>query len=60
MVSKYLRELFMHELNHFWSSRVPGLAPTAGYPGDAARFFEAIRAVAAGLGIAEESIWRRR
>lgn len=60
MVSKYLRELFMHEFNHFWRTHVPGLKATAGYPGDAPRFLEAIRTAAAGLGIREEAIWRRR
>jgi ribonuclease HII len=60
MVSKYLRELFMGEFNRFWQQHVPGLAPTAGYPGDAARFLDAIRAAAATLEISEEAIWRRR
>jgi ribonuclease HII len=60
MVSKYLRELFMHEFNRFWRSQVPGLKPTAGYPGDAPRFLDAIRPAAAALGVGEESIWRRR
>src|SRR5262249_33086917 len=43
MVSKYLREMLMGEFNRFWQGHVPGLKPTAGYPGDALRFFEAIR-----------------
>lgn len=60
MLSKYLRELFMAELNAFWRSHLPGLEPTAGYPGDAPRFLEAIRPVAASLGIPEASIWRSR
>jgi len=58
MVSKYLRELFMGELNAFWQARVPGLAPTAGYPGDAPRYLEAIRPAADALGLTRESIWR--
>ncbi len=38
MASKYLRELAMRAMNDFWCRRVPGLRPTAGYPGDARRF----------------------
>lgn len=36
--SKYLRELFMHHFNAFWTARLPGLKPTAGYAADANRF----------------------
>jgi hypothetical protein len=60
MVSKYLRELLMGEFNQFWLTHVPGLKPTAGYPGDAARFWEAIRPAARRLGIPEASLWRQR
>jgi ribonuclease HII len=60
MVSKYLRELFMSEFNRFWQQHVPGLAATAGYPGDAPRFLEAIRSAAASLQIPEAAIWRQR
>jgi hypothetical protein len=60
MVSKYLREVLMLEFNHFWQNHVPGLKPTAGYPSDAARFFEAIRPLLPGLGLAEGTIWRRK
>jgi ribonuclease HII len=60
MTAKYVRELLMGELNRFWQQQVPGLRPTAGYPGDAGRFFEAIRPAAQRLGIAEEAIWRRK
>ena len=38
MTAKYLRELSMRAFNEFWCARVPGLRPTAGYPGDAPRF----------------------
>jgi hypothetical protein len=58
MASKYLRELLMLEFNRFWQDQVPGLKATAGYPGDAARFFETIRPTAARLGIAENTLWR--
>jgi ribonuclease HII len=60
MVSKYVREVLMGEFNGFWQRQVPGLKPTAGYPGDARRFYEAIRPAAERLGIPEEALWRRR
>jgi ribonuclease HII len=60
MVSKYLRERLMEEFNRFWLERTPGLKPTAGYPGDARRFFDAIRPAAEQLGIAEAALWRRK
>ncbi len=60
MVSKYLRELLMLEFNHFWQQHVPGLKPTAGYPGDSARFFDAIRPAMQDLGIPEPTVWRQR
>lgn len=60
MVSKYVRELLMREFNRYWQSHVPDLAPTAGYPGDAQRFFDAIRPTLAKLGIAERAVWRCR
>jgi ribonuclease HII len=60
MLSKYLRELLMHEFNRFWRARVRNLKPTAGYPGDSRRFFEAIQPVVAQLGIPETSVWRER
>lgn len=58
MISKYLREMLMAELNAFWQERVPGLKPTAGYPQDAPRFLQAITPVARELGLPIESIWR--
>ena len=60
MVSKYLRELFMGEFNRFFQQHVPGLKATAGYPGDALRFLEAIRATLATLNIAEDNVWRQK
>ncbi len=36
--AKYLRELFLRRLNVHFEARKPGLAPTAGYPQDAARW----------------------
>lgn len=59
MTAKYVRELAMAAFNRFWSERVPGLVPTAGYPADARRWSrdtaEAVRAA----GIAADRLWRR-
>jgi ribonuclease HII len=60
MTSKYLREVLMLEFNRFWREQLPDLKPTAGYPGDAARFLQAIRQTIEKLGLPEESIWRRK
>jgi hypothetical protein len=60
MAAKYLREVCMAQFNRFWQRHAPGLAPTAGYPVDAARFYAAIRPAMAGLGIAAEDVWRCR
>jgi ribonuclease HII len=60
MASKYLRELLMLEFNRFWQGHVPGLKPTAGYPGDSARFLAEVRAAAARLGLPEAALWRRK
>ncbi len=60
MASKYLRELAMRAFNRFWRRRVPGLAPTAGYPVDALRFRDAIAAARAELGIADRLLWRNK
>jgi ribonuclease HII len=60
MASKYLREALMLEFNRFWKRHVPDLKPTAGYPGDAARFYRAIRPAMDKLGIAEAAVWRRK
>lgn len=36
--SKYLRELYMHVFNAYWSTKLPGLRPTAGYYTDGHRW----------------------
>ena len=60
MVSKYVREMLMKEFNQFWQTHLPELKPTAGYPGDAVRYYEAIRPVAEKLGLAEDALWRKQ
>ncbi len=60
MVSKYLRESLMREFNAFWHGHQPGIKPTAGYPGDADRFFTEIRPAMAKLGLTERQVWRRK
>ncbi|MCA9235528.1 MAG: hypothetical protein KDA44_08645 [Planctomycetales bacterium] len=60
MTAKYLRELAMHEFNAFWTARVPGTKPTAGYPVDARRFKAQIAAAQSDLGIDDRVIWRNR
>lgn len=60
MLSKYVRELLMHEFNRFWQVHHPDLKPTAGYYSDAPRFFEAIRPTVEKMGIAVDAVWRRR
>jgi hypothetical protein len=60
MASKYLRELAMDAFNAFWRGHLPGLAPTAGYPVDAARFKADIALVQRSLGIDDRVLWRNR
>jgi hypothetical protein len=60
MASKYLRELAMDAFNEFWRRHVPGLAATAGYPGDAARFKTDISSAQRSLGIDDRVLWRSR
>jgi ribonuclease HII len=59
MVSKYIRELLMMDFNDFWAAAVPGIKPTAGYPGDSGRFYEDIRPAALKLEIPQNALWRR-
>jgi len=60
MASKYLRELAMRALNEYWSRRVPGLCPTAGYPLDAKRFRADIAHARKQLSIPDRVLWRSR
>jgi ribonuclease HII len=60
MLCKYLREICMRQFNRFWARHVPGLKPTAGYPGDASRYYTAIRPAMEKLGLSEDRVWRKR
>jgi len=60
MVSKYLRELAMRAFNEYWTGKVRGLKPTAGYPMDAKRFKEQIAPMQKKLGIDDQILWRCR
>jgi ribonuclease HII len=60
MVAKYLREVFMRQFNRYWLERVPGLHPTAGYPGDSRRFYKAIRPAMKELNMPRAAVWRRK
>ncbi len=59
MAAKYVRELVMEVFNGFWAERVPGLAPTAGYPVDARRWRVEAAAAVAAAGIPADDLWRR-
>ena len=58
MTAKYIRELAMHAFNAFWSSRSPGLNPTAGYPADALRWRCDARDAIAQAGVRDKDLWR--
>lgn len=60
MQSKYLREIEMKAFNDFWQKQIPGIPPTAGYPGDARRFIAKIRRRAEKLGIPKRDFVRSR
>ena len=60
IAAKSLRESWMTHFNAYWTGRIPGLKPTAGYPVDAARFRLAIEPTAATNGLPAPSWWRSR
>jgi len=60
MTAKYLREVFMGQFNRWWQSRVPDLAPTAGYPLDAKRFFVRIESYLAAQHLVKADVWREK
>jgi ribonuclease HII len=60
MLAKWMRERLMKQFNSYWAEQVPGIEPTAGYPGDAPRFYELIKDKVAALGLSKEKVWRSR
>jgi hypothetical protein len=60
MTAKYHRELAMRAFNAFWTSRLPELRATAGYPGDSHRFKAEIQSLQRELGIDDRVLWRSR
>lgn len=60
MVSKYLRESFMHRFNAWWQERQPGLVATAGYHTDGMRFLADTAVLRKKLGIADDELIRSR
>jgi ribonuclease HII len=60
MASKFLRELAMKALNHYWRGHIPDLQPTAGYPQDAKRFRVDIAETQKRLKIADRVLWRAK
>lgn len=59
LTAKSLRELAMEQFNHFWCEQQPGLAPTAGYPVDATRWWEQAAPARQRLSVARAQIWRQ-
>jgi hypothetical protein len=60
MAAKYLREVCMLQFNRYWTAKVPGLKPTAGYPMDADRFFKGIKPAMKAAGIEKRAVWRTK
>lgn len=56
--AKFHREVAMRAINAFWAQHVPGIAETAGYPVDAARFADQTEASRKELKIPWETFWR--
>lgn len=60
IVSKTVREVWMDVFNAYWTVRVQGLEPSAGYPVDAARFRHVIEPIALARGLDPDLWWRRK
>ncbi len=60
MAAKYLRELAMEAFNRYWTSRVAGLRPTAGYPVDARRFLAETEAARRAEAAPTSAFWRKK
>jgi ribonuclease HII len=60
MFSKYVRELFLIQLNEWFCERLPGLKPTAGYHKDGWRFVNETKSYREENGIQEKLLVRSR
>jgi hypothetical protein len=60
MAAKYVRELYMHQLNAYFRAKVPGLRPTAGYGRDAWRFLAEVDGARRADGVPDDVILRCR
>jgi hypothetical protein len=60
IVSKWIREVWMGVFNDHWTARIPGLRPSAGYPGDSARFREAIEPDCRAQALEPSMWWREK
>ncbi len=60
IVSKTVREHWMDVFNHHWIAQLPTLKPTAGYPGDALRFRQAIEPLCQVRGLDPALWWRAK
>lgn len=58
MAAKYTREVSMRRLNAFFSERLPGLAPTAGYVEDGRRYLAEVKPILAREAIPERDFVR--
>jgi ribonuclease HII len=58
IVSKYVREIFMHQFNAYWTALNPDLTPTAGYWEDGQRFMKDIAPLLKKTGISENDLIR--
>ncbi|MBA2117219.1 hypothetical protein [Bremerella alba] len=56
--AKFHREVAMRAINAYWAKQVPGIAETAGYPVDAARFAKQTEACRKEQKIPWETFWR--
>lgn len=60
MIGKYVRERAMELFNAWWTARVEGLKPTAGYGRDGGRFWREIEPACARLGVTPDAVLRLR
>lgn len=60
ILAKYLRERFMADLNAWFTARLPGLKPTAGYPQDGRRFLAEVEPILQAEGVEPADLIRQR